>query len=57
MLMVGDDDDVVDVKTEVHPVTPKMPPPVLWTIIMAVVNDREYDGYLKHDVYILTVER
>ena len=55
MLTIGVDNDAVDVKTEVQPEIPKMPPPVLWTIIMVVVNDGEYDGYLKHDEYILTV--
>lgn len=55
MLTMGVDDDAVDVNREAQPETPKMPPPVLWTIIMVVVNDREYDGYLKHEVYIMTV--
>ena len=56
MLTIGVDDDAVDAKTEVQTETPKMPSPALWTIIIVVVNNREYDGYLKHDVYILTVK-
>ena len=56
MLTIGVDGDAVDVKIEVQPETPKMSPPVLRMIFMVVVNDREYDGYLKHDVYIMTVE-
>ena len=51
MLTIGVDGDAVDVKIEVQPETPKR------TIIMVVVNDREYSGYLEHDVFILTVER